>query len=79
VLDEPSAGLDASSTRRLLEPLRRLMRDRATLLITHDLELAAAADEVVVLEAGRIVQRGAPDRLAGGAWARLRGEEALAA
>jgi ATP-binding cassette, subfamily B, bacterial len=79
VLDEPSAGLDASSTRRLLEPLRRLMRDRATLLITHDLELAAAAEEVVVLEAGRIVQRGAPDRLAGGAWARLRGEEALAA
>ena len=79
VLDEPSAGLDAISTRRLLDPLRRLMRDRATLLITHDLELAAAADEIVVLEAGRVVQRGAPHELAGGAWARLRGEEVLAA
>ena len=39
------------------------MRDRATLLITHDLELAAAADEVVVLDAGRVVQRGAPGAL----------------
>ena len=62
-------------SRRLLGPLRRLMRDRATLLITHDLELAAAADEVVVLEAGRVVQRGAPAalELPGGPWARLRG------
>jgi ABC-type multidrug transport system fused ATPase/permease subunit len=81
VLDEPSAGLDAISARRLLDPLRRLMRDRATLLITHDLELAAAADEVIVLEAGRVVQRGAPAALdaAGGPWARLRGTEALEA
>ena len=76
VLDEPSSGLDAETSRRLLEPLRRLMGDRATLLITHDLALAAAADEVVVLEAGRVVQRGAPAtlELSGGPWARLRGE-----
>jgi ATP-binding cassette subfamily B protein len=82
VLDEPSAGLDAEATRRLLGPLRRLMRDRATLLITHDLTLAAAADEVVVLDEGRVVERGAPAALAltGGAWARLQGEpERLAA
>jgi len=81
VLDEPSAGLDAESSRRLLPPLRRLMHDRATLLITHDLELAAAADEVIVLEAGRVVQRGAPAALdaSGGAWARLRGAPALEA
>ena len=76
VLDEPSAGLDAEATRRLLGPLQRLMRDRATLLITHDLTLAAAADEVVVLDEGRVVERGAPAALAngGGAWARLQGE-----
>jgi ATP-binding cassette, subfamily B, bacterial len=55
VLDEPTAGLDAEASRRLVEPLRRLMRDRATLLITHDPELATAADEVVVLEAGRVL------------------------
>lgn len=76
VLDEPSSGLDAEASRRLLGPLRRLMCDRATLLITHDLTLAAATDEVVVLEDGRVVERGAPATLAGtgGAWARLQGE-----
>jgi ABC-type multidrug transport system fused ATPase/permease subunit len=81
VLDEPSSGLDANTSRHLLEPLRRLMRERATLLITHDLELAAAADEIVVLEAGRVVQRGAPAALdaQGGPWARLRGATALGA
>ncbi|MGH2950330.1 MAG: ATP-binding cassette domain-containing protein, partial [Solirubrobacteraceae bacterium] len=73
VLDEPSSGLDADASRRLLGPLRRLMADRATLLITHDLTLAAAADEVVVLDEGRVVERGAPAVLTGtgGAWSRL--------
>ena len=55
VLDEPTAGLDAAASRALAEPLKRLMRDRATLLITHDTELAAIADEVVELHAGRPV------------------------
>jgi ATP-binding cassette, subfamily B, bacterial len=49
VLDEPSAGLDADATTRLLEPLRHVMADRAALLITHDPILVAAADEVVEL------------------------------
>jgi ABC-type multidrug transport system fused ATPase/permease subunit len=82
VLDEPSSGLDALSTRRLLDPLRRLMRDRATLLITHDLELAAEADEIVVLDAGRVVERGSPADLDAqdGSWARLRNQpDAVAA
>jgi len=76
VLDEPSSGLDPEASRSLVGPLKRLMRDRATLLITHDLTLAAAADEAIVLQDGRVVERGAPGDLAGsgGAWARLRGE-----
>lgn len=80
VLDEPSSGLDAEASRRLLGPLRRLMADRATLLITHDLALASAADEVVVLDEGRVVERGAPAQLAerGGAWARLKGVDLVA-
>ena len=56
ILDEPSAGLDADATRELLEPLRRLMADRATLLITHDPILIAAADEVVELRDGRTLE-----------------------
>jgi ATP-binding cassette, subfamily B, bacterial len=54
VLDEPTSGLDADTSRRLVAPLRRLMADRATLLITHDLALAAEADEIVLLRDGRI-------------------------
>ena len=54
VLDEPTAGLDAAGTQRLIGPLRELMRDRATLLVTHDLALAAEADDVIVLEQGRV-------------------------
>jgi ATP-binding cassette subfamily B protein len=63
VLDEPSAGLDGAATQRLIAPLRTLMRDRATLLVTHDLTLAAEADEVIVLERGEVVRRGAPDEI----------------
>jgi ABC-type multidrug transport system fused ATPase/permease subunit len=54
ILDEPTAGLDPESARALVGPLRELARDRATLMITHDLELAATADEVVVLDGGRV-------------------------
>jgi ABC-type multidrug transport system fused ATPase/permease subunit len=59
VLDEPTAGLDPVAARRLEEPLRRLMRDRATLLITHDLELARIAHEIVVLDGGRSAEAAA--------------------
>lgn len=54
ILDEPTAGLDPAAARALVGPLRELARDRATLMITHDRELAATADEVVVLEGGRL-------------------------
>ena len=55
VLDEPTASLDAAAARGVVEPLRRLMSGRTTLLITHDRALAALADRVVVLDRGRIV------------------------
>ncbi|MEB8344109.1 ABC transporter ATP-binding protein [Streptomyces endophyticus] len=54
VLDEPTTGLDAEASHRIVEPLRRLMRDRTTILITHDLTLAPYADRVLFLEEGRL-------------------------
>jgi ABC-type multidrug transport system fused ATPase/permease subunit len=57
ILDEPTAGLDPVAARALLASLPR---DRATLLITHDRMLAAAADEVVVLDDGRVQACGPP-------------------
>lgn len=73
VLDEPTAGLDALAVRRVMRPLRRLMRGRATILVTHDLRLARDADAILVLEAGRVAGRGTHAELlvAGGAYARL--------
>jgi len=60
VLDEPSAALDPAAERQVVEGYRRVMRGRTVVLITHRLELVRAADEVVVLEGARIVERGAP-------------------
>jgi ATP-binding cassette subfamily B protein len=49
VLDEPTTGLDAPTAHRVLEPLRRLMAGRTTILITHDLHLAPKADQIILL------------------------------
>lgn len=50
ILDEPTTGLDAPTARRVLDPLRRLMAGRTTILITHDLHLAPEADRIIVLD-----------------------------
>jgi ATP-binding cassette subfamily B protein len=49
VLDEPTAGLDAESAAHVLEPLRRLMAGRTTVLITHDQALTGHADVIHTL------------------------------
>ncbi len=73
VLDEPTTGLDAGSAERVLEPLRRLMDGRSTIMISHNLLTAREADQIAVLDAGRVVQSGTHDELMalGGAYERL--------
>jgi ATP-binding cassette, subfamily B, bacterial len=63
LLDEPTRGLDAEAEAELVVGLERLMRGRTTIVITHSLDLARAADRVVVLDAGRIVAEGPPDEI----------------
>jgi ATP-binding cassette, subfamily B, bacterial len=73
VLDEPSTGLDAEATAALAGPLRQLMRDRTTFVISHDLLTVRDADEILVLDGGRVAGRGRHEELvaAGGLYARL--------
>jgi energy-coupling factor transporter ATP-binding protein EcfA2 len=63
LLDEPTAGLDAGSEAEVLAGLDTLMRGRTTVIIAHSLAHACRADRVLVLDAGLVVQEGAPDDL----------------
>jgi thiol reductant ABC exporter CydD subunit len=60
VLDEPTAHLDERSARDMADALARLARGRTTLLIVHHPALAARADRVLHIAAGRIVPAGGP-------------------
>ncbi|MFC7449898.1 ABC transporter ATP-binding protein [Rhodococcus daqingensis] len=63
VLDEPGTALDAASLHRVMGPLRRLATGRTTIVISHNLMLARAADRILVLDEGRIVDSGSHDSL----------------
>ncbi len=58
ILDDATASVDATTESRIRAGLREVMRDRTTIIIAHRLSTIALADEVVVLESGRIAARG---------------------
>ncbi|NLC07476.1 MAG: ABC transporter ATP-binding protein [Syntrophomonadaceae bacterium] len=58
VADEPTRGLDMALRDKYLDLITSLYRDCALLLITHDLDVAARCDEVMVMYAGEIVEAG---------------------
>lgn len=58
ILDEPSSSLDAITEGRLLDAVNRLTATRAALVIAHRLKTVRGADEILVLDSRRIVQRG---------------------
>ena len=73
VLDEFTSGLDVLTEARLLEALDRLLSGRTRIVIAHRLGMVRRADQIVVMEAGRVVEHGDHDTLMarGGAYARL--------
>lgn len=58
IFDEPTANLDTATERRLLETLQRVTKDKSVLWITHRLVGLEAMDEIIVMDKGRIVERG---------------------
>jgi ATP-binding cassette subfamily B multidrug efflux pump len=73
VLDDPLSAVDADTEARILAALDRAKADRTVILITNRVAAASRADEVLVLDHGRVVERGTPEALeaAGGLYARL--------
>jgi ABC-type protease/lipase transport system fused ATPase/permease subunit len=63
VLDEPTTGLDASSETLVLDGMARLMAGRTVLVIAHRLSTIMRADLILVLEHGKIVERGTHQEL----------------
>ncbi|MEO3867769.1 thiol reductant ABC exporter subunit CydC [Nonomuraea sp. B12E4] len=63
LLDEPAEALDEETADRLMGDLLDVTRDRTTLLVTHRLKGLETVDEIVVLDEGRVAQRGRHDEL----------------
>jgi ATP-binding cassette subfamily B protein len=73
LLDEATSALDAQSERLVQEALERLMKTRTTVVIAHRLATVRAADRIIVMDQGRIVEQGTHGSLAaaGGLYASL--------
>jgi len=73
LLDEPTSALDPTTESAIMETIKELMRGRTTIIITHRIATVHNVDQIVVLEAGRVVEQGrGPELVArGGVYAKL--------
>lgn len=63
ILDEPTSAIDPIFEREVFKAIREFLRGKTALLVTHRMGQALAADRVIVLDEGRIVEQGRPAEL----------------
>ena len=63
VLDEPTAAMDAAAEATIFEHFRGLTKDRIAILISHRFSTVRMADQIIVIQDGRIIERGSHDQL----------------
>lgn len=73
LLDEPTSALDPTTEAAIMDTIKELMRGRTTLIVTHRLATIHRVDQIVVLDRGRLVEKGVgPELVArGGVYAKL--------
>ena len=63
VLDEPTAAMDAAAEARIFEHFRKLTQNRIAILISHRFSTVRMASQIVVIENGRVIERGSHEEL----------------
>jgi len=78
VLDEPTAAMDARAEAQVFEQFQALARDRMVILISHRFSTVRMADQILVIDGGRVLERGSHEELMrlGGQYAALFGLQA---
>jgi ATP-binding cassette subfamily B protein len=73
ILDDCLSSVDAQTEAEILHGLREILKEKTCLIISHRISAVKEADEILVLDEGRIIERGSHDELArnGGVYAEL--------